>query len=81
MTREIPPLVYKRRPPELEARINEVFRAFSQTPADEPVQERKLQDADTPGFAAECDPDEAELMGAFVEDAISEADAKDALKE
>lgn len=35
----------------------------------------KLADAMTPGFQAEFDPDEAERAGAFVEDALSEADA------
>ena len=35
----------------------------------------KLSDAMTPGFVAECDPDEAERAGAFDEDAMNEADA------
>lgn len=35
----------------------------------------KLADAMTPGFQAEFDPEEAERAGAFVEDALSEADA------
>ena len=35
----------------------------------------KLHDALVPGFAAELDPDEAQRAGAFVEDALSEADA------
>lgn len=35
----------------------------------------KLADAMTPGFVAECDPDEAERAGAFAEDALSEGDA------
>lgn len=35
----------------------------------------KLNDAMTPGFEAEFDPDEAERAGAFAEDALSEADA------
>jgi hypothetical protein len=37
----------------------------------------KLADAETPGFQAEFDPDEAARVGAFVEDALSEADALD----
>lgn len=37
----------------------------------------KLADAETPGFQAEFDPDEAARAGAFVEDALSEADALD----
>ena len=39
------------------------------------IVEEKLADAQTPGFQAEFDPDEAELAGAFVEDALSEQDA------
>ncbi|MCP5276649.1 MAG: conjugal transfer protein TraD [Burkholderiales bacterium] len=38
---------------------------------------QKLVDAQTPGFQAEFDPDEAELLGAFKEDALSETDALD----
>ena len=41
------------------------------------VIEEKLIDAETPGFQAEVDPDEAEKLGAFAEDALSEADALD----
>jgi hypothetical protein len=41
----------------------------------------KLSDAETPGFFAEFDPDEAERAGAFNEDALSEADALDAVFE
>lgn len=39
---------------------------------------RKLIDAEIPGAVVEFDPDEAERAGAFVEDALSEADARDA---
>lgn len=35
----------------------------------------KLADAMVPGYQAEFDPDEAEAVGAFVEDALSEEDA------
>src|SRR5690606_27115858 len=35
----------------------------------------KFLDMRTPGFIAEFDPEEAEYAGAFVEDALSEADA------
>ena len=35
----------------------------------------KMADALTPGFQVELDPEEAECMGAFVEDALSEQDA------
>jgi len=37
----------------------------------------KLFDAEIPGFEAEFDPLEAEKLGAFTEDALSERDAKD----
>ena len=37
----------------------------------------KLADAQTPGYQAEFDPEEAERAGAFVEDALSEEDAAD----
>lgn len=37
----------------------------------------KLFDAQTPGFQAEFDPDEAEMLGAFREEALSETDALD----
>lgn len=37
----------------------------------------KLADALTPGYEAEFDPDEAESVGAFVENALSESDAKE----
>lgn len=35
----------------------------------------KLVDALTPGYVVEMDPDEADRAGAFVEDALSEAEA------
>ncbi|MCW5608875.1 MAG: hypothetical protein KIT26_12625 [Nitrosomonas sp.] len=41
------------------------------------VMAQKLFDAQTPGFQAEFDPDEAELLGAFKEDALSEVEALD----
>ena len=37
----------------------------------------KLLDAEIPGFQAEFDPLEAEWLGAFKEDALSEEDALD----
>ena len=39
---------------------------------------RKLIDAEIPGAVVEFDPDEAEQAGAFVEDAMSEEDAREA---
>jgi len=38
---------------------------------------QKLIDADIPGFRVEFDPEEAELLGAFEEDALDEHDALD----
>ena len=39
--------------------------------------QEKLLDAEIPGFQAEFDPLEAERLGAFMEDALSEQDALD----
>ena len=39
---------------------------------------RKLIDAEVPGAVVEFDPEEAERAGAFVEDALSEEDAREA---
>jgi len=39
--------------------------------------QEKLLDAEIPGFQAEFDPLEAERLGAFIEDALSEQDALD----
>jgi hypothetical protein len=38
----------------------------------------KLVDSQTPGFQAEFDPDEADVAGAFEDDALDEHDALDA---
>lgn len=38
----------------------------------------KLADLDTPGAVVEMDPEEAELAGAFVEDALTAEDALEA---
>ena len=43
----------------------------------EQVIQEKLLDAEIPGFQAEFDPLEAERLGAFKEDALSEQDALD----
>ncbi|MCZ2328964.1 hypothetical protein [Bartonella sp. F02] len=42
--------------------------------ADEVLNE-KMKALMTPGLKVECDPDEAERLGAFAEDALSEEDA------
>lgn len=47
------------------------------TGAKDPVIDEKLLDAEIPGFQAEFDPIEAEHLGAFIEDALSEQDALD----
>lgn len=39
----------------------------------------KLEDMETPGFEAEFDPDEAENVGAFVEDALTEQEARESI--
>ena len=39
--------------------------------------DEKLLDALTPGFQAEFDPEEADRVGAFTEDALDEQDALD----
>ena len=44
---------------------------------DEEVLNQKLIDAEVPGFEATFDPDEAEQLGVFEEDALSEDDAKE----
>ncbi len=41
------------------------------------VLEEKLLDAEIPGFQAEFDPEEADRLGAYIEDALSEEDALD----
>jgi hypothetical protein len=46
------------------------------TDADAALRE-KLADAEVPGYQAEFDPDEAERAGAFVEDALSEENARE----
>lgn len=37
----------------------------------------KLADAETPGFEVDFDPDEAERVGAFLEDALTEEEARE----
>jgi hypothetical protein len=46
-----------------------------ENPIDSDVTLQKLADAENPGFIVEVDPVEAELLGAFVEDALTEQDA------
>lgn len=42
---------------------------------DPDVLEAKLNDLDVPGLAIDFDPEEADWLGAFPEDALSEAEA------
>lgn len=49
-----------------------------ENPTTAEVVREKMIDAMTPGMQVEFDPDEADYIGAFVEDAMSEADAIDA---
>lgn len=39
--------------------------------------DEKIDDLETPGYEVEFDPDEAEQIGAFSEDALNEEDAAD----
>jgi hypothetical protein len=50
------------------------IQIVKEIPEDTALQD-KLSDALVPGFQAEFDPDEADKVGAFVEDALSEQDA------
>ena len=50
------------------------IQIVKEIPEDAALQD-KLSDALVPGFQAEFDPDEADEVGAFVEDALSEQDA------
>jgi hypothetical protein len=50
------------------------IQLYKETSEDAALRE-KLADALVPGFQAEFDPDEADRVGAFQEDALSEQDA------
>lgn len=52
-----------------------------ETKTDAEVINEKLDDATTPSYGTEFDPEEAEKVGAFVEDAISEEEALEAAAE
>jgi hypothetical protein len=49
----------------------------TENPIDSDIALEKLADADNPGFIVEVDPNEAERLGAFMEDALTEQDALD----
>jgi hypothetical protein len=52
-----------------------MMKTLSENTCDPNVVLQKLNDANTPGFLVEVDPEEAELLGAFVEDALDEQSA------
>lgn len=51
------------------------MKTVTENPIDSDVALAKLADANLPGFIVEVDPDEAERLGAFMEDALTEHDA------
>lgn len=51
------------------------MKILPENPRDPNVVLQKLNDANTPGFLVEVDPEEAELLGAFIEDALDEQSA------
>ena len=52
-------------------------KVSAQDGVDDEVLAGKLADVEVPGFEATFDPDEAEQLGIFEEDALSEDDAKE----
>ena len=78
-TEASPALAFERPIFELERKIQELksIPDVSLNGELKPLEKKrdKLIDAMTPGYQAEFDPEEAERAGAFVEDALSEADA------
>lgn len=56
-------------------KLNPEETAFSEAANADAALRAKLDDAMTPGYHVEFDPDEAERVGAFVEDALSEEEA------
>lgn len=63
--------------PEIPATVDITDTSLDDSAAQRQVLELKLSDVQIPGFQAEFDPDEAELLGAFKEDALSELEALD----
>jgi hypothetical protein len=53
------------------------MKTVTENPIDSDVALEKLADADNPGFIVDVDPDEADRLGAFMEDALTEQDALD----
>ena len=52
--------------------------SFTLEAINEQALQEKLDDMETPGAVIEFDPDEADQLGAFIEDALSEEDALEA---
>jgi len=57
--------------------MNKNQNPFDESKDIDEVLVNKLADAMIPGLEVDFDPDEAERAGAFIEDAITEADALD----
>jgi hypothetical protein len=57
---------------------NHEFFIFNDQANSAQVLQEKLADAEIPGAQIEFDPDEAEMVGAFVEDGLNEQDAVEA---
>jgi len=57
--------------------MNPNDNSSAQPGVDDELLDQKLIDAEVPGFEATFDPDEAEQLGVFEEDALSEDDAKE----
>jgi hypothetical protein len=53
------------------------MKTENETQGDLTIAKLKLADAHSPGFLVDVDPDEADILGAFVEDALTEQDAMD----
>ena len=57
--------------------MNKPLRDTESDHFDLEILQKKLLDAQIPGFKAQFEPQEAEMLGAFTEDAINEKDALD----
>lgn len=63
---------------EAETWIREHYQSPNEATALQEILDEKCVELDVPGHIVEFDPGEAELCGAFVEDALSEENALDA---
>lgn len=55
--------------------MNKPLRDTESDHFDLEILQKKLLDAQIPGFKAQFEPQEAEMLGAFIEDALNEKDA------